>query len=253
MIQPIKWQLSVALFLLMGLNGHAQINVYDGFETSHLSKIWSTDRMEIKSFGIQSDIVRKGKSAVKITLRTGDKTEAGTATSATSERDELLEDKSLVSVEGLKYEYKFSMFLPETFPIVSTRLVIAQWKQYCPSGQPCSDDSPVVAIRYQSGELFITLQTDSGKVKLYSLKDEIRNKWLDFKFQIRFSKQNNGEILASLNDKEIFHFKGIVSYSENRGYLVKNRYYFKMGLYRNVMPEPMTIYIDEYSKKEIVE
>lgn len=248
-----KWQFSVALFLFTGWNASAQITVYDGFETSKLSKIWSTDRMETKSFETQSDIVRKGKRAAKITLRTGDKTEDGTATSATSERDELLEDRSLVSVEGAKYEYKFSMFLPETFPIVPTRLVIAQWKQYCPSGQACSDDSPVVAIRYQSGNLFITLQTDSGRVTLYTMKDEIRNRWLDFKFQIRFSKDSNGEILAFLNDKEIIHFNGIVSYSENRGYLSKNWYYFKMGLYRNVMPEPMTIYIDEYSKKEIIE
>jgi len=248
-----KWQFSVALFLFIGLNTRAQINVSDGFETRQLSKIWSTDRMEIKSFEIQSTIVRKGKSAAKITIHTGDKTETGTGTSANSERDELLEDRSLVSIEGSKYEYKFSMFLPETFPIVSTRLVIAQWKQYCPSGQACSDDSPVVAIRYQSGKLFVTLQTDSGRVTLYTLKDEIRNRWLDFKFQIRFSKQNNGEILAFLNDQEIVHFNGIVSYSENRGYLSKNWYYFKMGLYRNIMPEPMTIYIDEYSKKEIVE
>jgi len=246
-----KCQFAVALFLFIGWNARAQINVSDGFETSQLSKIWSTDRMETRSFEIQSTLIRKGKSAAKITIQTGDKTEAGTGTSATSERDELMEDRSLVSVEGVKYEYKFSMFLPESFPIVSTRLVIAQWKQYCPSGQACSDDSPVVAIRYQSGKLFVTLQTDSGRVTLYTMKDEIRNKWLDFKFQIRFSKQNNGEIQAFLNDKEIVNFKGIVSYSENRGYLSKNRYYFKMGLYRNVMSEPMTIYIDEYSKKEI--
>jgi hypothetical protein len=251
-MKPIqKRQFILLLCLLIGLICKAQLNVYDDFEAPKLSKIWSTDRMAPNSFEIQSAVVRKGKSAAKITLHTGDKPEAGAATYAPSERDELLEAKSLVSVEGVKYEYQFSMFLPENFPIVDTRLVIAQWKQYCPEGKPCSDDSPVVAIRYQSGKLFITLQSDSGIVTLYSLNDKIRNKWLDFKFQIRFSKKNDGEILAFLNEKEIVNYKGIVSYSENRGYLLKNRYYFKMGLYRNVMPEPMTIYIDEFRKKEL--
>jgi hypothetical protein len=35
------------------------------------------------------------------------------------------------------------------------------------------------------------------------------------------------------------------------GYTHPGRFYFKMGLYRDLMPEPMTIYIDEYRKKEL--
>ena len=30
-----------------------------------------------------------------------------------------------------------------------------------------------------------------------------------------------------------------------------SRFYFKMGLYRDVMPQPMTVYIDEYSKRQM--
>jgi hypothetical protein len=75
---------------------------------------------------------------------------------------------------------------------------------------------------------------------------------MDFRFLIKFSKQNNGELVAFLNDKEIIKYKGVLSYSAIRGYATKNWYYFKMGLYRDVMTEPMTIFIDEYSKREIV-
>ncbi len=245
-----KWNLLLLLFVPI-ISCYNQKDVYDGFEASALNHIWTSSRMVSQAFEIQSRIVRKGKSAAKITLRTGDVLEAGNDSSLTSERDELEEAEYLESDEGIKYEYQFSTFLPDSFPIVATRLIIAQWKQKCP-GQLCSDDSPVVAVRYQSGKLFITLTTDTGRRKLYELNDEIRNRWLDFKFRIRFSRQNDGEIEAFLNSKNIISYKGITSYTASRGYISTfNKYYFKMGLYRDVMREPMTIYIDEYRKTEL--
>ncbi len=254
----IKSLSKLFLFLVISLStvsiGYGQMNAYDGFETRKLSKIWSTSRMVPRSFEIQSKFVRKGKRAAKITLKTNDTFEAGNAKSSPTERDELLQTADLAPHEGLRYEYQFSMLLPEDFPIVNTRLVIAQWKQNCQGGEkaPCSDDSPVIAIRFVAGELYITLQTDSGVKKLYRLNDEIRNKWLDFKFQIRFSRQTDGEIEASLNEKEIINYKGVTSYSENHGYPAKSRYYFKMGLYRDIMSQPMSIYIDEFRMREIL-
>jgi Polysaccharide lyase len=251
----MKWKLFfLALFLLAGFSCQkAPINVYDGFESIKLSNIWTKKRMEMHSFEIQSKIVREGKSAAKITLRTGDVVEAATAKDKASERDELMETSSLFSIEGLKYEYQFSLFLPDSFPIVPTRLVIAQWKQFCPACA-CTNYSPILAVRYTSGKLFITLQTDSFRHTLYELNEEIRNHWLNFRFQIRFSKQTDGEVQAFLNNNEIINYKGITSYSESCGlFSKKNRYYFKMGLYRDRMSEPMSIYIDEYRKKEIIQ
>jgi hypothetical protein len=241
---------SAVIILLFLVSCQREINVGDDFEAPKLSNIWSTDRMEPTSFQIQSAIVRKGKHAAMITLKTGDVSEVATAKSLATERDELCEKESLYAVEGPLYEYKFSMFIPGNFPIVNTRLVIAQWKQVCPGGI-CDDDSPVIAIRYVAGKLFITHNTDTDRIILYQLNDEVRNRWMDFRFRIRFSKQNNGELVAYLHDKEIINYKGVLSYSVARGYNTKNWYYFKMGLYRDVMKEPMTIFIDEYSKREI--
>jgi hypothetical protein len=249
----MKKNFSFFVLLLITTTCSSQMSVYDDFEASALSRIWSTGRMELHSFEIQSGVVRKGKSAAKITLRNGDVVEPGNDSSLASERDELEEAENLMSVEEARYEYQFSMFLPDSFPIVRTRLIIAQWKQKCPA-TPCSDDAPILAIRYQSGKLFITLNTDSGRRRLYELNEEIRNRWLDFRFQIRFSKNNNGEVTVFLNDKNIINYKGITSYTEQRGYHPNNnRYYFKMGLYRDRMPEPMMIYIDDYKKKELVQ
>jgi len=246
--------LFVTLFIITGIScQRTPINTYDDFESSGLNSSWTTNRMEPHSFEIQSKIVRKGKGAAKITLRSGDVVEQATSTDKASERDELMETNSLFSVEGAKYEYQFSLLLPDSFPILPVRLVIAQWKQYCPMCS-CSEYSPILAIRYISGNLFITLQTDSIRQTLFVMNDDIRNHWLDFKFQIRFSNHTDGEVKAFLNNNQIIDFKGITSYSESCGIFSKeNRYYFKMGLYRDQIPEPMSIFIDEYRKQELIE
>jgi hypothetical protein len=251
-----KWNpFFLVVVFISGIKGlGAQVDVYDDFEAPELKGIWSTGRMESRSFEIQSSIVRKGKSAARITLRTGDVAASGTGKDKPTERDELLEVDSLYSIEGKKFEYQFSMFLPDSFPIVPVRLVIAQWKQDCPGKKPCKNDSPVLALRYVSGKLFITLQTDSVRHTLNELNEEIRNRWLDFRFQVRFSRKSDGEVKAFLNGKNIVNYQGITSYPESRGYpSERNYYYFKMGLYRDRMPEPMIIYIDEYRKREIIE
>jgi Polysaccharide lyase len=230
----------------------AQINVYDGFETSELSNLWTKDRMVKDALEMQAAIVRKGHYAAKMTLKAGDVFEPGSERGIATERDELRENKNYASAEGKLYEYKFSLFLPDSFPIVPVRLVIAQWKQYCGS-DTCSAINPVIAIRYVSGKFFITVQTDSAKTTIYQTTDEIRNKWLDFRFNIRFSRLNNGQIDAWINEKQILSFKGVTCYSFNTGYKEKGSFYFKTGLYRDLMQEPMSIYIDEYYKKEIIE
>jgi hypothetical protein len=249
------------LFLSAGIS-HAQntnapprIDVHDDFETSELSKFWSTDVFKPGAVTSETDLVRAGQRAVKITLRAKDIFEAGQNGDSDSERDELMEARKLVSKENETYEYSFSMFFPADFPITPTRLVIAQWKQYCANGGNCSDDSPVLAIRYISGEIRITQDLDRKFVVLYREKNEFRGRWLDFKFRVRFSANANGRINAWLGDKQIVEYKGITADSENAatGYPNPSRFYFKMGLYRDVMAEPMTVYIDEYRKKQLPE
>ena len=160
------FKLAAGLLLLSAGLSRAQvanapaIDVYDGFETTRLSKVWDTGRFEPGAVTMQTNIVRAGHSAAKIVRSRRDIFEAGINGSKDSERDELLEAKKLTSKENEAYEFSFSLFLPTNFPIVPTRLVIAQWKQYCATGGNCSDDSPVLAIRYVSGALKITRTSD---------------------------------------------------------------------------------------------
>lgn len=234
--------------------GARLIDVYDGFETPGLSNIWSNDRFEPGAVEMETNIVRAGHSAVKITIRSHDKFEAGNPGTSGSERAELLEAKKLVSRENRSYEFSFSMFFPTNFPIEPTRLVIAQWKQLCPDGGSCSDDSPVLALRYISGELRITQNLNSPhETRLYTEKGEFRGRWLDFKFQVRFATNETGRVKAWLDGKQLVDFRGVTANSENpsTGYTHPGYFYFKMGLYRNSVPDPWTSYIDEYRKKQL--
>lgn len=230
------------------------VNVYDGFEAPVLSKIWDTSRCVSGAVEIQTNIVRAGHGALKITVHSRDKFEAGLNGNSDSERAELMEgSKKLVSRENAAYEYSFSDFIPTNFPMVPTRLVLAQWKQYCPENGNCSDDSPVVALRYVSGRLFITRQVGRHPETLFETGEDLRGKWTDLRFQIRFTTNDNGRVRAWLNNKLVVDYTGATAYPEDAAtsYPHPSWFYFKMGLYRNVMPDPMTVYIDEYRKRQL--
>jgi hypothetical protein len=220
-----------------------------------LSKIWDTDRFVAGAVTMQTNIVRAGHGAAKMVVRANDKFEAGINGNSDSERAELLEARKLTSKENVTYEHSFSMFIPAEFPIVPTRLVIAQWKQFCPKGGNCFDDSPVLAVRYISGALKVTQNISKKQTTLFEKKDEFRNRWLDFKFRVRFSTNDTGHIKAWLGDQQIVNYTGATAYPETAAtsYPNPSRFYFKMGLYRNAMTEPMTIYVDEYRKKQLTD
>jgi Polysaccharide lyase len=246
---------SVAIFFALSASVciAQNVDVYDGFETPKLGKLWSTDRFEDGAVTMQTNVVRAGHGAAQITVRTGEKFEAGINGNKDSERAELLETKELVSRENVAYEFAFSDFFPTNFPIVPTRLVIAQWKQFCGSDSlPCDDDSPVLKLRYASGKLKID-QTGPQNTTLFETSEDLRGKWTDFKFQIRFTSSTNGFIKGWMNGKQVVDYKGVNAYPENAatGYPSPGYFYFKMGLYRDRMTEPMTIYIDEYYKKQL--
>lgn len=249
----MKRKITYLLLLILTLSSchfRRTIDVYDSFETQKLSSIWGDWRFLPGAVMMQSDVVRAGKQAVRITLRPGDQMDDEKETIL--ERAELAETRRLVSLEDVNYSYSFSMFLPRDFPITTVRLIIAQWKQYCKSGN-CDPANPVIAMRYMYGRLSVECKTGMKKEILYEQAEEIRNKWLDFKFNIRFSRGRNGRIETWLNNKKIVDYTGATAYPEKYGYPLPNYFYFKMGLYRDRMPETMTVYIDEYRKQQYSE
>lgn len=232
---------------------HATLNIYDGFETPTLGNLWGRSRFVPGSVVMENKVVRAGKQAAAVTVRAGNMFDTGRGGDADNERSELLEARPLVARQGEAFEYSFSMFFPQDFPIVPTRLVIAQWKQYCPEGvEVCSNDSPVLALRYIDGVLIVSQDLNGKFIKLYEKKAEYRNRWLDFRIQARFTP-DNGRVKVWLNGDSLVDYRGATADTENAttGYPAAGHFYFKMGLYRNAMKEPMTVYIDEYRKRAL--
>src|SRR5271170_2641091 len=94
------FRLVIVLSLLSAGISRAQdattpLDVYDGFETPTLSKVWSADRFAPGAVQMQMNIFRAGLSAVQITVRANDKFEAGINGNSDSERAELLEVRKL--------------------------------------------------------------------------------------------------------------------------------------------------------------
>jgi hypothetical protein len=228
---------------------HRTIHVEDQFEKPALSSIWTSERMVPGAFSIQREIVHSGHSAAQITVHPHDRYEPGSEDGPASERDEVMEAPRFWSQSGKTYQYSFSLYLPRDFPIVQTRLVISQWKQLCEFGE-CRPDNPVLAIRYVGGVLFITRKNDDGQEVLYSSHGEVRGQWLSFRFVTRFSQGNDGVIDGWLNGQPIVHFHGVTAYRAARGYPALGLFFFKMGLYRDLMQQPMTIYIDDFQRDQ---
>ncbi len=226
------------------------IHIQDSFEEPDLSPIWISMAMVPESFSIQNEVVRGGGKAAQITLKSGDIHEDASWKGEASERDEICEAPWFWSRMDRIYEYSFSLYLPKDFPIVDTRLVIAQWKQVC-GWFGCHPPNPVFAVRNSRGELLVTRRDDEGQTKLYTSQGEMRGRWLDFRFVVKFSQKQNGFFNGWLNGQQIIKYKGVTAYRSSFGYTAHGFFYFKMGLYRDLMKEPMRIYLDEFRKDQL--
>jgi hypothetical protein len=227
------------------------MHVYDGFESHHLSGLrWSNRRFEPGAVVSQEGVVRSGRRALAITVHSGDRPEAATQAGAATERDELMESWWLFSRLRRTYVYSFSLYLPNDFPQTSERLVIAQWRQLC-EGSPCVPDNPILALRYQLGRLQVTRNDEHGKALLYQGDEDVRGRWVDFRFVTRWDSTDKGTIDATLDGRGVVHYEGPTTYQPGPGHPRRALIYFKTGLYRDALHEPpWTMYVDEYRKDQ---
>jgi hypothetical protein len=227
------------------------LHIYDGFESPHLSRLrWSRFRFVPGAVVTQEAVVRAGRRALAITVHSGDRFEQGIDGSASTERAELMEAWWLFSRTGRTYAYSFSIYLPEDFPQTSERLVLAQWRQLC-EARRCRPDRPILAIRYEDGRLQVARQDQDDKVVLYQGTEQVRGRWLDFRFVTRFDAEASGHIDATLNGQDIVHYRGPTVFHPAPGYPRHGLVYFKTGLYRDALQEPpWTMYVDEFRKDQ---
>jgi hypothetical protein len=90
-------------------------------------------------------------------------------------------------------------------------------------------------------------------VTLFEAATDLRGKWTGFRFRLRFTPHETGVVQAWIDERQEVDYHGPTAYAGNdaTGYAKPSHFYFKIGLYRDVMAQPMTIYLDEYWKKQL--
>ena len=219
----------------------------DGFENKLLTTFWmpghyGSGRYAPGAVILSDEYARSGHRSARITVREGDVAQRGDSGQA-NERAEL--DSGKHEILGQDVWCGFSMLIPPGFPIVDTRLVMAQWKQ---SGL---EGSPLVAQRLQGGRHYVTirdLDTRGGVREEYDLPPILPGRWNDIVYHVRFTGDLSGMIEIWMNGQQVVRFAGPTASA--RG---KAQFYHKVGLYRDRMKEPMTIFIDNYAMGESFE
>ncbi len=229
--------------------------VDDGFEGKKIDEVWSVEQSNPGAIFLQGANVHGGKGALQITIRSRDRhgvvdRDAGKDT----EWDEIQESAYLIGREGEGAEYAFSVYLPADFPQVPGKVILAEWKQHDRDGVADVSD-PVLALRYSGGELQVTLQTGRERARkiLFRTADEVRGRWLDLIFQLRFARTGDGLVRVSLDGKQVVNFRGSTAYAEKFGYPKKGDFSFRLGIYRDKTTAPMTLYIDDYKKRPLTD
>ena len=216
------------------------LSLKDDFETGELSPIWATDKLANSALCHISSPTRTGNGALSVTLAPYDKAEFTKAGNIT-ERAELMEASAVRLKMGVEAWYAFSFLLPSDFPIVKTRLVIAQWKQAC---LDCSlKRSPMVSLRYIDQELKVYIENMKGRGKLFQEKMDLLNRWVDMVFRIMPKADGDGILQVWMDGRQIVDYQGALGFTDN-----KEETYFKMGLYRNHMGKTMQIIIDRFRR-----
>ncbi|MEE4194137.1 MAG: polysaccharide lyase [Anaerolineae bacterium] len=210
----------------------------DSFESERINRYWTTTWWS-RDGGVDDAVAIDGENALRVVVQQGDHPLFGKSGQAT-ERSELNERHR--HAVGQDVWYSFSVYVPEDFPIQDTRLVMGQWKQTAIF--LWKKHSPAVAQRFRDGRFQITINNDSGRQYLFeegTAEDPaLVGEWTSFVYHIRFDKGENGRLEVWMNGEQVIDYTGQIGY---RGDL--NTSYFRLGLYRDTMNTPMTVYYDE--------
>lgn len=236
-LREILW-----LGLVLQASAAAQGGVHLGFEDGTTNG-WLTFKLAKPYSGqVVSDVVRKGKYAMRFELRAGD------SPGGDGIRAELKE--KFLAPPRTEVWYSFSTFIPEEFPRWRENSVITQWKGTTDPGE-FPERSPILAHRYWDGALVVDIRysreklqkdNDGERQTLLRIPDFQRGVWHDFRYRIVWSHEQ-GEIDGWLGGQQVIRYRGPAGYNDELGP------YFKFGLYHHDGgPVPFVIYHDEYRR-----
>jgi hypothetical protein len=210
--------------------------LYDRFEGKTLEDFWLPGNygsgLHVPgAIKLSPKYARSGMQSAEITVHEGDIDAAGDDDTRV-ERAEL--DSGHFPLRGRDAWYGFSLLVPRDFPIVDDRLVISSCKQ--------SDVSrPIVAQRFRNGKHTVTVESQ-GRKESYKLPPIPLGQWIDMVYHLRYSTGTAGLVEIWMNGKQVVTYSGPTADPN-----AKNAFYNKIGLYRDRLKVPMTIYYDNYA------
>jgi hypothetical protein len=157
--------LAVAFLLCFGVEipAYASDTLFDDFEDKQLSTIWSQSRLLRDQVWMDKKVVRKGRQslAIKIDARNFDP-------KCECQRNELREADAVQLNFGSDIWYRFSIKIEkDTQEIPESRWLLAAWKQD-------GDGSPFLALRYDRGIFYVTMESNATRVLLASSLIDVR-------------------------------------------------------------------------------
>jgi hypothetical protein len=236
---------SILILTFPGCKGKtdAKITLTDDFENGFLADFWrpgdkGSGRYEQEAVSFTDQYHRSGNYCVKVVLKEGYIRQEGGDGNFT-ERTELDSGKHPFLNQEVWCE--FSILVPEDFPLVDNRLIISQVKQ----AVSFRNSIILFAQRFRDGHHYLTIYDMTKDQKVQASRIELpeltKMKWHDFVFQIYYSDTPDGHINMWMDGEKVVSFNGPTAYEKGR-----NRFYHKIGLYRDQWPDPMTVYFDDY-------
>jgi hypothetical protein len=205
----------------------------DDFKTMD-TDVWFLKRLKKSNWKITKHLDRQ---CIRITVRKGDYQMKGNDGKLT-ERAELTENNYLRVPTGTPMWYSFHFCFPKDFLIVDNRLVFAQWKQ-----STVLPESPFLSFRYVDGKLYFQIVYDQRRKKFFCDKKDWRGRWHKVLIYYKLDSNFHGETKAWLDDKFIADYEGRLGSSQPT-----LDPYFKMGLYRDRIEKPQTIYLSHFRR-----
>lgn len=247
-VKPSSAAFQIVLITLMVFSGcrettNTKITLTDDFENGDLAGFWrsgnkGSGRYEQDAVSFTDQYHRSGNHCIKLTVKEGYIRQDGGDGNFT-ERTEL--DSRTHPFLHQKVWYKFSILIPEDFPVVDDRLVISQVKQTVSASSPLQ----LYAQRFRNGQHYLTIYDmtngDKEEAARVTLPDLTKEQWHDFIFQIYYSETSDGYIKMWMDGKQVTSFNGPTASRKGR-----NQFYHKIGMYRDQWPDPMTPYFDDY-------
>jgi len=211
------------------------LEIIDDFDSGQLNPRWLTRWIKPESLLITDELDPGKKPVLKITVHSGDFAMDG-GDGHMTERAEITDPEELKP--GMDIWYGFSVYIPKDFEISNNRLVIAQWKQP-PLG---TSPSPFVSWRFQEGKIIgqIVNEAERLKFKFSNIEKGVWNR-LIINYMLDNNDKSHCQFIVN-DEKQIY--EGKMGYAN----LPKEKIWFGMGLYRDHLPNPQTLYFDKFRR-----